>query len=116
MDQVFPKQFLDLSYDFSGAEIEQAIVEGMYFAFQQEREFETADVRFGLAQVIPLAQINKELFAFYQYKAIYTYLKNENIALDDLANYFLNEGLVTEHDYEKAGISREDLENAGVDI
>tara|TARA_Y100000996_G_C22407109_1_gene595605 strand:- start:259 stop:777 length:519 start_codon:yes stop_codon:yes gene_type:complete len=34
-------------------------------------------------------QINKELFAFYQYKSIYTYLKNENIALDNLANYFL---------------------------
>ena len=34
-------------------------------------------------------QINKELFAFYQYKVIYTYLKNENIALDNLANYFL---------------------------
>jgi len=36
-------------------------------------------------------QINKELFAFYQYKVIYTYLKNENIALDHLANHFLKE-------------------------
>jgi len=63
------KQFLDLSYDFSGAEIEQAIVEGMYFAFQQEREFATADVRFGLAQVIPLAQINKEDISTLQHWA-----------------------------------------------
>ena len=36
-------------------------------------------------------KINKELFVFYQYKIIYTYLKNENIALDNIANYFLNE-------------------------
>lgn len=53
-------EFLDLSYNFSGAEIEQAIIEGMYSAFQAEREFETNDIRSGLTQIIPLAQINKQ--------------------------------------------------------
>lgn len=53
-------EFLDLSFNFSGAEIEQAIVEGMYSAFEEEREFETFDIMFGLAQIIPLAQINEE--------------------------------------------------------
>ena len=51
---------MDLSFNFSGAEIEQGIVEGMYLAFEQEREFETTDICFGLAKIIPLAQINKE--------------------------------------------------------
>jgi SpoVK/Ycf46/Vps4 family AAA+-type ATPase len=53
-------EFLDLSFNFSGAEIEQAIVEGMYSAFEEEREFEIFDIMFGLAQIIPLAQINEE--------------------------------------------------------
>jgi SpoVK/Ycf46/Vps4 family AAA+-type ATPase len=60
------EEFLDLSFNFSGAEIKQSIIEGMYAAFEQEREFETADIRFGLAQIIPLAQINKEEIANLQ--------------------------------------------------
>ena len=53
-------EFLDISFNYSGAEIEQGIVEGMYIAFHEKREVETIHVKFGLAQIIPLAQINKE--------------------------------------------------------
>ena len=48
------------SEGFSGAEIEQAIVEGMLIAFNEKREFTTDDVLLGLKQIIPLSQIEPE--------------------------------------------------------
>lgn len=48
------------SNGFSGAEIEQAIIEGMHIAFNQKREFDNNDIRFGLNQIIPLSQIDSE--------------------------------------------------------
>ena len=48
------------SEGFSGAEIEQAIVEGMLIAFNEKREFNTADIVGGLKQIIPLSQIEPE--------------------------------------------------------
>lgn len=48
------------SNDFSGAEISQAITEGMYSAFNDEREFTTADIILGLRNIIPLAQIEQQ--------------------------------------------------------
>ena len=45
---------------FSGAEIQQAIIEGMHFAFNEKREFTTADILKGLDQIIPLSQIDSE--------------------------------------------------------
>ena len=48
------------SEGFSGAEIEQAIVEGMLMAFNEKREFTTDDVLLGLKQIIPLSQIEPE--------------------------------------------------------
>ena len=48
------------SEGFSGAEIEQAIVEGMLIAFNEKREFNTADIVRGLKQIIPLSQIEPE--------------------------------------------------------
>ena len=49
-----------ISEGFSGAEIEQAIVEGMLIAFNEKREFNTADIVGGLKQIIPLSQIEPE--------------------------------------------------------
>ena len=45
---------------FSGAEIQQAIIEGMHFAFNEKREFTTADILNGIDQIIPLSQIDPE--------------------------------------------------------
>jgi SpoVK/Ycf46/Vps4 family AAA+-type ATPase len=46
------------SSDFSGAEISQAIIEGMQFAFNQDRDFNTTDILQGIADIKPLAQID----------------------------------------------------------
>jgi ATP-dependent 26S proteasome regulatory subunit len=46
--------------NFSGAEILQSIIEGMHFAFNEKREFTTNDIFFGIQQIIPLAQVNKD--------------------------------------------------------
>lgn len=48
------------SKDFSGAEISQAITEGMYYAFNEGREFTTKDILDGLENIIPLARIERK--------------------------------------------------------
>lgn len=52
----YPKLAL-LSECFSGAEIRQSIIEGMYHAFYEKREFTTEDICFALRELIPLAQL-----------------------------------------------------------
>jgi len=47
------------SYEFSGAEISQAITEGMFLAFNENREFTTEDLLLGLSNIIPLAQTER---------------------------------------------------------
>lgn len=46
--------------DFSGAEIFQAIVEGMQFAFNENRDFTTKDILRGISDIIPLAQLENK--------------------------------------------------------
>nr|YP_009237285.1 ATPase AAA family [Wildemania schizophylla]AKS28332.1 ATPase AAA family [Wildemania schizophylla] len=45
---------------FSGAEIEQAIIESMHTAFSEQREFTTTDIQMALEQFIPLAYTDRE--------------------------------------------------------
>ena len=47
----------DLSESFSGAEIKQSIIEGMYHAFYEKREFTTDDICLALNELIPLAHL-----------------------------------------------------------
>ena len=47
-----------LSESFSGAEIQQSIIEGMYHAFYQKREFTTEDICLALKELIPLANLD----------------------------------------------------------
>lgn len=47
----------DLSESFSGAEIKQSIIEGMYHAFYEKREFTTNDICMALNELIPLAHL-----------------------------------------------------------
>jgi SpoVK/Ycf46/Vps4 family AAA+-type ATPase len=46
-----------LSESCSGAEIRQSIIEGMYQAFYEKREFTTDDICFALKELIPLANL-----------------------------------------------------------
>jgi SpoVK/Ycf46/Vps4 family AAA+-type ATPase len=46
-----------LSESFSGAEIRQSIIEGMYHAFYEKREFTTNDICRALKELIPLANL-----------------------------------------------------------
>ena len=52
----YPK-LADLSESFSGAEIRQSIIEGMYHAFYEKREFTTDDIAMALNDLIPLADL-----------------------------------------------------------
>ena len=45
---------------FSGAEIRQVIIEGMYQAFYEDREFDTNDIELAITNLIPLANIESE--------------------------------------------------------
>jgi len=47
----------ELSESCSGAEIRQSIVEAMYHAFYEEREFTTEDICDALTELIPLAEL-----------------------------------------------------------
>jgi SpoVK/Ycf46/Vps4 family AAA+-type ATPase len=42
--------------DFSGAEIEQGIIEAMHIGFSQNRDFSTDDILEAASQIVPLAQ------------------------------------------------------------
>lgn len=46
-----------LSETFSGAEIRQSIIEAMYHAFYEKREFTTEDICLSLTQLIPLSKL-----------------------------------------------------------
>ena len=51
------QKLAQLSESFSGAEIRQSIIEGMYHAFYERREFTTEDICLALNQLIPLANL-----------------------------------------------------------
>ncbi len=54
------KKLAKLSESFSGAEIRQSIIEGMYHAFYEKREFTTEDICMALKELIPLAQLESD--------------------------------------------------------
>lgn len=49
-----------VSDSFSGAEIRQSIIEGMYQAFYEKREFTTDDICLALKELIPLAHLETD--------------------------------------------------------
>lgn len=53
-------KLVELSESFSGAEIRQSIIEGMYHAFYEKREFTTDDICLALNESIPLAHLESE--------------------------------------------------------
>jgi SpoVK/Ycf46/Vps4 family AAA+-type ATPase len=52
-----PNSWKLFDYSFSGAEIRQSIIEGMYHAFYEKREFTTDDICLALKELIPLANL-----------------------------------------------------------
>ena len=51
-----------LSKEFSGAEIEQVVIEAMRLGFHENREFSTEDILVSMQNLIPLARTkNKEI-------------------------------------------------------
>lgn len=52
--------------DFSGAEIEQILVEAMHIGFSQNRDFTTDDVLEAASQIIPLARTAQDQIQFLQ--------------------------------------------------
>ena len=58
----------DLSKDFSGAEIEQVIVEAMRIGFNEQRIFTNEDVITSIQNCVPLAKTkNKEIEALQKW-------------------------------------------------
>jgi AAA+ superfamily predicted ATPase len=52
--------------DFSGAEIEQTLIEAMHIGFSQNRDFTTDDILESASQMVPLARTAKEQIDFLQ--------------------------------------------------
>ena len=52
--------------DFSGAEIEQTLIEAMHIGFSQNRDFTTDDILESASQIIPLARTAQEQIQFLQ--------------------------------------------------
>jgi len=50
----------EIANKFSGAEIEEAIIEAMHIAFSENREFTTEDIDYSIRQFVPLAYSNRE--------------------------------------------------------
>ena len=54
------RKLAQVSDSFSGAEIRQSIIEGMYHAFYEKREFTTDDICLALKELIPLAHLESK--------------------------------------------------------
>jgi AAA+ superfamily predicted ATPase len=52
--------------DFSGAEIEQTLIEAMHIGFSQNRDFTTDDILEAASQMVPLARTAQEQIKFLQ--------------------------------------------------
>lgn len=52
--------------DFSGAEIEQALIEAMHLGFSQNRDFTTDDILEAASQIVPLARTAQEQIQLLQ--------------------------------------------------
>ena len=51
---------LDRTEGFSGAELEQSVIEAMYFAFAEKRELLESDLILATSQLVPLSRTARE--------------------------------------------------------
>ena len=54
------KSIVDRTEGFSGAELEQTVIEGMHFAFAEKRELQESDLILACSQLVPLSRTAKE--------------------------------------------------------
>jgi len=54
------KTLVSLAKGYSGAEIEQVIIEGLFEAFSENREIETMDIMNSIENVVPLSRLMKD--------------------------------------------------------
>jgi len=73
---------------FSGAEIRQIIIEAMYYAFYEQREFTTEDICLSLKELIPLAQLENQ-----QMKKLQNWATSGQIRLASSDNIYFNENI-----------------------
>merc|ERR1712115_182224 len=74
-----------LSEAFSGAEIRQSIIEAMYHAFYEKREFTTDDICIALNELIPLAHLESN-----QMLKLQNWASSGRIRLASSKNIYLN--------------------------
>ena len=73
-----------LSESFSGAEIRQSVIEAMYLAFYEKREFTTDDICWALKELIPLAD-----FETNQMMNLYILAESGQIRLASSQNLYI---------------------------
>jgi SpoVK/Ycf46/Vps4 family AAA+-type ATPase len=73
------------SDSFSGAEIRQSIIEGMYHAFYEKREFTTDDICLALQELIPLAHLESD-----QMRRLQNWASSGRIRLASSKHIYLN--------------------------
>lgn len=73
------------SDSFSGAEIRQSIIEGMYHAFYEKREFTTDDICLALTELIPLAHLESD-----QMRRLQNWASSGQIRLASSKTIYLN--------------------------
>lgn len=56
----------EMARKFSGAEIEEVIIEAMHTAFSENREFNLTDIMDAIKQFVPLAYTNQEKVEYLQ--------------------------------------------------
>jgi len=73
------------SESFSGAEIRQSIIEAMYQAFYEKREFQTEDICYALNELVPLAHLESD-----QMKKLENWASSGRIRSASLKHIYLN--------------------------
>lgn len=80
------KELSRLTPSFSGAEIKQLIIEAMYQAFSENREFKTKDILNEIDNCIPLAKLNQE-----EIQRLQSWARSGRIRLGSSENIQINE-------------------------
>jgi len=78
-------ELAQVTESFSGAEIRQTIIEAMYQAFYEKREFTTNDIQNAVSELIPLANIENE-----QMLKLKKWARSGRIRLASTKDIFLN--------------------------
>lgn len=82
--------------DFSGAEIEQVIIDAMHIAFGSRRDFSTEDIVRAIEETVPLAGVAKEQIEDLKYWAASAGARTaskDNLLVEELKHYTQQQGI-----------------------